>query len=153
MMQKKLTDKPQSNKATDASAPEASPYTIGDPGAFAQNMVRVGMQSQRLVADFVKRQAAKAGSEPLDPLNLTGTFSSFLRAMAENPAQMVEAQFELWHNFLGLWESTARRMLGGENAPVVQPKAGDKRFKDKDWQENQIFDFIKQSYLLTANWI
>jgi polyhydroxyalkanoate synthase len=73
--------------------------------------------------------------------------------MAENPAQFVEAQFELWHNFLGLWESAARKMLGGQSEPVVQPKAGDKRFKDKDWQENQIFDFIKQSYLLTANWI
>ena len=152
-MQKKLSDKPQSSKATDAPAPEASPYALVDPRAFAQNMVRVGMQSQRLIADFVKRQAAKTGSEPLDPLNLTGTFSSFLRAMAENPAQLVEAQFELWHNFLGLWESTARKMLGGESSPVVQPKAGDKRFKDRDWQENQIFDFIKQSYLLTANWI
>ncbi|HSZ74724.1 MAG TPA: class I poly(R)-hydroxyalkanoic acid synthase, partial [Rhizomicrobium sp.] len=38
-------------------------------------------------------------------------------------------------------------------APLVQPASGDKRFKDKDWQENQIFDFIKQSYLLTANWL
>ena len=44
-------------------------------------------------------------------------------------------------------------MLGGEAEPVVVPRAGDKRFRDKDWQENQIFDFIKQSYLLTANWM
>jgi polyhydroxyalkanoate synthase len=153
-MQKKLADKPQSTKTPEAQADrEARPYTIADPGVFAQNMVRVGMQSQRLIGDFMKRHAAKAGSEPFDPLNLTGTFSTFLRAMAGNPAQFVEAQFALWHDFLGLWESTARKMLGGQSAPVVQPKAGDKRFKDKDWQENQIFDFIKQSYLLTANWI
>ena len=38
-------------------------------------------------------------------------------------------------------------------SPVVAPASGDKRFKDKDWQENQVFDFIKQSYLLTANWM
>ena len=36
---------------------------------------------------------------------------------------------------------------------MVAPAAGDKRFKDRDWQENQVFDFIKQSYLLTANWM
>jgi polyhydroxyalkanoate synthase len=36
---------------------------------------------------------------------------------------------------------------------VVAPAPGDKRFRDKDWQENQVFDFIKQSYLLTANWL
>ena len=78
---------------------------------------------------------------------------SLARAMAANPAAIVEAQFELWRDFMGLWESTARRMLGGESAPVVSPNPGDKRFKDKDWQENQVFDFIKQSYLLTANWL
>src|SRR4029077_14468975 len=90
---------------------------------------------------------------PLDPLNLTNTFMSLAKAMAANPAALVEAQFELWRDFMGLWESTARRMLGGDGTPVVSPKPGDKRFKDKDWQENQVFDFIKQSYLLTANWM
>jgi polyhydroxyalkanoate synthase len=54
---------------------------------------------------------------------------------------------------MGLWERTTTRMLGGESKPVVAPAAGDKRFKDKDWEENQVFDFIKQSYLLTANWM
>ena len=54
---------------------------------------------------------------------------------------------------MGLWERTARRMMGGEAEAIVAPVPGDKRFKDKDWQENQIFDFIKQSYLLTANWL
>src|SRR4029077_17753727 len=90
---------------------------------------------------------------PLDPLNLTNTFMSLAKAMAANPGAIVEAQFELWRDFMGLWESTARRMLGGDEAPVISPKPGDKRFRDKDWQENQIFDFIKQSYLLTANWL
>jgi polyhydroxyalkanoate synthase len=70
-----------------------------------------------------------------------------------DPAVMMEAQFDLWHEYMGLWERTARRMMGGEVEPMVSPLAGDKRFKDKDWQENQVFDFIKQSYLLTANWL
>jgi polyhydroxyalkanoate synthase len=43
-------------------------------------------------------------------------------------------------------------MLGGTTArPVVQPAEGDRRFRDPEWQQNDIFDFIKQSYLLTAN--
>src|SRR6185369_8119980 len=55
--------------------------------------------------------------------------------------------------WMTLWENTARRMLGETVQPIVEPRPGDKRFKDKDWQDNQIFDFIKQSYLLTANWM
>jgi polyhydroxyalkanoate synthase len=152
-MQQKVND-PQKPARPEPAAPEAtSPYLLGDPGQFAQNMMRVGVQSQKLLADFLKRQAGKSGPEPFDPLNITGAFTALVRGMAENPAQIVEAQFELWRGFLTLWESTARKMLGGESEPVVVPGAGDKRFKDKDWQENQVFDFIKQSYLLTANWI
>ena len=44
--------------------------------------------------------------------------------------------------------------VGAEDAaPVVQPERGDKRFKDPAWHENQTFDFLKQSYLLTSRWI
>ncbi|HTQ15137.1 MAG TPA: class I poly(R)-hydroxyalkanoic acid synthase [Rhizomicrobium sp.] len=129
-------------------------YKIGDPGMFARNMVRVGMQSQRLLGDFIKRQSSKAGgNQPLDPLNLGGTFMDLLKGMAADPAAMWEAQFQLWRDYMSLWERTARRMMGGDAEPVVAPAPGDKRFRDKDWQDNQVFDFIKQSYLLTANWM
>ena len=145
--------KEQAAKADAAPASVENPYAVADPALFAQNMIKVGVQSQRLIADFLKRQMTKAGSEPLDPLNLRGTFSAFLRAMTQNPVPLIEAQFEFWKSAMGLWESTARRMLGENGAPSVEPKAWDRRFKDREWQENQVFDFIKQSYLLTANWI
>jgi polyhydroxyalkanoate synthase len=149
-MQKKLDE---TTKPAGSQAEPTMNYAIADPAQFAQNMVRVGLQSQRLLADFMKRHSEKSANEPLDPLNLTGTFMSLARAMAANPGAIMEAQFQLWRDFMGLWESTARRMLGGESTPVVSPGPGDKRFKDKDWNENHLFDFIKQSYLLTANWL
>jgi polyhydroxyalkanoate synthase subunit PhaC len=138
-------------KSGDSAAQED--YQIGDPGEFARNMVRVGIQSQRLLGDFMKRQSEKVGNEPLDPLNITGTFMELVRGMVADPAVIMEAQFGLWRDYMGLWERTARRMMGGDASPLVAPAPSDKRFKDKDWQENQIFDFIKQSYLLTANWL
>jgi polyhydroxyalkanoate synthase len=139
------TDKPP--------VPEANEFVPTDAGEFARNMMRVGQQSQRLLADFARRQAEKIGShEPLDPLNITTAFMELARAMAANPAVLVDASFALWRDYMTLWENTARRMMGDETVkPVIAPRPGDKRFRDKDWQENQIFDFIKQSYLLTAN--
>ncbi|MFL5238621.1 MAG: class I poly(R)-hydroxyalkanoic acid synthase [Rhizomicrobium sp.] len=141
------------NAAAPAPAPSGK-YQIGDPGAFARNMVEVGIQSQRLLSDFVSRQAGKFGTnQPLDPLNVTGAFTDLLRGIIADPAVIVEAQFQLWRDYMGLWERTARRMFGGDAEPMVAPAPGDKRFRDRDWQENQVFDFIKQSYLLTANWM
>ena len=68
-------------------APETPAYKIGDPGAFARNMVQVGIRSQQLLADFLRRQASKAGSgEPMDPLNIGGAFSQLLRGMVADPA-------------------------------------------------------------------
>jgi polyhydroxyalkanoate synthase len=51
---------------------------------------------------------------------------------------------------MNLWQSTAQRMLGQSVDPVVSPERGDRRFKDEAWAENAIFDFIRQSYLLSA---
>jgi polyhydroxyalkanoate synthase len=137
-----------------AESPLADAYKIGDPGTFARNMVQVGIQSQQLLGDFLRRQTAKAGNgEPLDPLNITSAFTELLRSMVADPSAIMEAQFQLWNDYMGLWERTARKMMGGEVEPMVAPAKGDKRFLDRDWQENQIFDFIKQSYLLTSNWM
>jgi poly[(R)-3-hydroxyalkanoate] polymerase subunit PhaC len=141
-------------KKTQPETADERGYKIGDPGEFARNMVKVGAQSQQLLRDFARRQAAKSRSgAPMDPLNLTGAFLELLRGMVADPAVMMEAQFQLWRDYMNLWDRAARRMMGGEVEPVIAPASGDKRFKDKDWQENQVFDFIKQSYLLTANWM
>ncbi len=133
----------------------AAEYRIQNPVEFSRNMVKVAAQSQRLVTDFMKAQAKSKpnGGGSSDPLNLGQTFVDFLGQAMRNPTHFVEANVKLWQDYLNLWQHTARRMLGEDAAPVIEPSAGDKRFKDKDWSENQVFDFIKQSYLLSARWL
>src|SRR3546814_1087951 len=56
-------------------------------------------------------------------------------------------------DYMRLCQSTAQRMLGQEADPVATPDKGDRRFKNPEWDENELFDFVKQSYLLTARWM
>ena len=155
------SSKPKAAKrAPEAKTAAASPeppghdgYHIADPAEFASNMMRVGAQSQKLIGDFLKRQRNRGGDQTFDPLNLAGAFSELVKGLSANPAAVVEAQMQLWHDYMQLWERTARQAMGGTVEPMVTPATGDKRFRDKDWEENQVFDFIKQSYLLTANWL
>jgi polyhydroxyalkanoate synthase len=136
-----------------AAGESTSSYRISDTGEFARNMGRVAMQGSRLVADFVNRQAGRAGSGTLDPLNVSGAFLEFLRHVAADPRHFAEAQFELWRDYATLWGRAAQRLMGQTVQPVVLPPPGDRRFRHSDWEDNQVFDFIKQSYLLTANWL
>ena len=59
----------------------------------------------------------------------------------------------LWRDYMTLWQNTTRRMLGEAAEPVIRSDPKDKRFADPAWQQNEIFDFIKQSYLLSARYI
>ena len=65
----------------------------------------------------------------------------------------MRAQGDLFAKYLELWQTTARRASGETSEPVVSPAKGDKRFNDPDWSDNPVFDVIKQSYLLTANFL
>ncbi len=73
--------------------------------------------------------------------------------MMADPTRLVQAQLSLWNDYMTLWQRTAQRFLGGETEPMVEPPSGDRRFKDAAWTDNTLFDFIKQSYLLTARWM
>jgi polyhydroxyalkanoate synthase subunit PhaC len=73
--------------------------------------------------------------------------------LAAQPDRLVRAQADLFQRYLELWQSAARKAAGETVEPVVTPGKGDKRFNDPDWAENPVFDVIKQSYLLTSNWL
>ena len=126
-------------------------YRVGDPAEFGRNMARVAVRSRDLLSAFVRAQAARSGREPLDPLNVTGAYYSLFKDMAANPGRVLNAQVGFWKDYMTLVQRSAERAMGRTVEPVVTPAPTDRRFRDKDWQENQIFDFIKQSYLLAVN--
>ncbi|WP_119678258.1 PHA/PHB synthase family protein [Indioceanicola profundi] len=126
---------------------------IPDPVEMSRAMTRIAEQSQRLVTEFLSRQAADGEAGSPDPLNIGNAFLEMTARMMADPAKLMQAQFTLWQDYLTLWQRTTQRLLGGEAEPVIRPSKEDRRFKDQAWDENTLFDFIKQSYLLTARWM
>ncbi|MBT3533781.1 MAG: class I poly(R)-hydroxyalkanoic acid synthase [Rhodospirillaceae bacterium] len=120
---------------------------------FSENMIKVAEQSQRLVNDFLQQQAKDGGQIDTDPMNIGSAFMELTAKMMADPAKMAEAQMALWQDYMQLWQNAAKGMLGQGAEPVITPEKGDKRFRADDWENNQIFDFIKQTYLLTSRWV
>ncbi|HLJ22056.1 MAG TPA: class I poly(R)-hydroxyalkanoic acid synthase [Stellaceae bacterium] len=125
---------------------------IPDPIQLSRDLAEIAERSQRLVLDFLQRQPSD-GIGMADPLNVGQAFLEMTQRLMADPARLVQAQFSLWQDYLKLWQSTTQRMMGGPAEPVIEPAAADRRFKDEAWTENAVFDYIKQSYLLTARWM
>ncbi len=113
-------------------------------------------KSRSLVEDFLARHHELAngnGGPGMDGRQLGNTFLELLQRWVSQPGDLFNHQFELWHDYMRLWQGTAQRMMGQEVEPVIAPDRADRRFKDPAWNENPLFDFIKQSYLLSARFM
>lgn len=126
-----------------------------DPAVYARTMADIGTRAQRLVGEWLQRQSANPGpdSPVFDPLNIGSAFMEMAARLAANPARLIEAQMGFWQDYTTLWQHSARRMMGIETSPVVPPDPRDKRFADEGWKTSEVFDFIRQSYLLSARFV
>lgn len=158
--------KPEAAAAPEAKpSPEAAPekaaaeapreYVIPDLGRLAINLLHAANLGQKAARLMMKNEdAASDLNHTLHDLQRVGkTLMEVAASYMRNPVKIVEAQASLFEGYLNLMTSMTRRLFGEEVAPVAEPSRSDKRFRDPDWQENLIFDLIKQSYLLTSKWM
>ena len=136
---------------------EASSNTAERSRRMAEHMAELAERSRRLVAEFLERQGEEAaggeGAGMADPLAIGAAFFEMTQRMMADPARLWEAQAALWTDYLQLWQETAQRLVGRDATPVIKAAPDDRRFRDPAWSESALFDFIKQSYLLTARWL
>ncbi len=131
-------------------------FRLPDPAALGRSMADIAERSQRLVGDWLERQSKTDLAEfgpPADPLNIGGAFLEMTARLMANPTRLVQAQLGFWQDYMTLWQNTTRRMLGLDAGPVIEADPRDKRFRDEAWQHHEVFDFIKQSYLLSARYV
>jgi polyhydroxyalkanoate synthase len=136
--------------------PTKEPAKVGnvDLEALSHNLARLIEEGGKALAAYLKpREEGKIKGDLAD--DLTDAVKSVGRVAEywmSDPARALEVQASLGRAYLDLWASTVKRMAGEHTAPVAAPDPKDKRFADPDWSQNQFFDFLKQAYLLTAQW-
>jgi polyhydroxyalkanoate synthase len=118
-----------------------------------QVLGEIAENAQRLMHGAATQHCAVNGAPSPDPLNLRSTILELTARIMADPASMLQAQLSLWHDHLKLWQNTGQRLLGQAVDPLVTPDLTDRRFRDPAWDDHAVFDFIKQSYLLTSRWL
>ena len=137
------------------NGPGSDGYKLRDPGEFAKNFAQLLHEGGKVVSSLAQRpESANSGS--YSSSSESGEAAKVLGAVAgqwfNQPAKLMGAHVKLAQTYTDLWAQTVRRMLGEEVEPLAEPGLGDGRFRDSDWSERQFFDFVKQAYLLTADW-
>ena len=131
--------------------PETTAFRLADPEELGRTMADIAQRSQRIVQEWLRRQG-ETTPHP-DPLNIGSAFFEMTARLIANPVRLMHAQLGFWQDYMTLWQNTTRRILGIESKPVIEPSPSDRRFKHEDWNANEVFDFIKQSYLLSARFV
>ena len=120
---------------------------------LSANLARAALTAQGAIAEAALRQAERPAALQPDPFHVAPALTDVMGRLASQPDRLVRAQADLFQRYLELWQSAARRASGEPVEPAVGPAKGDKRFMDPEWSDNPVFDVIKQSYLVTSNWL
>ena len=126
-------------------------FKVPDAAVLGRGMADIAERSQRLVGEWLQRMPKE--EKGADPMNIGGAFMEMTAKLMNNPAHLMQAQMGLWRDYMSLWQNTAQRVMGMEAKPVIDSPPGDRRFKDAAWKDTEVFDFIKQSYLLSARYV
>jgi len=142
------------NRDTVQARPAApSPYDM-NMEALAKNVAQLIEEGGRAAAAYLRPR--EGGTRKMDYSNEIADVVTTLGQVAEywyaDPQRTVEMQTRLGKSFLDLFASASLRLVGEPTDPVAKPDPRDKRFSDPEWSSNQYFDFLKQAYLLTADW-
>ncbi len=116
------------------------------------NLAKAAMTAQSALAKTVFKQPDAGNGPAMDPFQIGPAMTEVMGSLAQKPDKLVEAQTQLMNGYIKLWADTSRRALGVEQ-PAGGGKPADKRFADPRWEQNLVFDVMRQSYLLSSNWI
>lgn len=137
-----------------------APDTRAAPADVMEQQQRLGEtwqdfaeRGQRIVQAFLERQTNSTSYPVPDPVVIGKAFMEFARQAMSDPETLTKAQAVMWQQYTQLWSNTVRRLSGEQVAAVIEPQKGDNRFRDAAWDEEAVFDFIKQSYLLASDWM
>jgi polyhydroxyalkanoate synthase subunit PhaC len=134
--------------------PTPGPAGNVDIEAISRNVARLIEEGGKALAAYMKpREEGKIKGEIAE--DITDAVKSIGRVAEywmSDPRRALELQTTLGRAYLDLWAGAVKRMAGEQTEPVAAPDPRDKRFADPEWSQNQFFDFLKQAYLLTAQW-
>jgi len=109
-----------------------------------QQMLRFGQTMVQNFFDVVARQHAAMQDS-------SGAAAQRL-PLPENE-ELARMQQAFAERHVALWSSLLQGPPDGGREPIIVPEPGDRRFSAPEWKESPVFDYVRQAYLLNAEFL
>lgn len=113
-----------------------------------QNLLKLAEEYNVAYQDMLKKQQEMMSSAAMR--EFTNAFFNISGKMLENPEELIRQQAEIGSEYLKIWGNVLSRSMGEKKPSLYEADHKDRRFRDPTWDENFVFDFLKQSYLMTS---
>jgi polyhydroxyalkanoate synthase len=133
---------------------DGAPLSAVDIEQFSRNVARMVEEGGKALAAYLKprEDGALKTDAAEDVSDAVKTLARVAEYWLVDPQRALGLQTSLGSAYLDLWASAVKRMAGEAAEPAAKADPRDRRFADPEWSSNQFFDFLKQAYLLTAQW-
>jgi len=122
-----------------------------NPEELAKVYREVAERAAKVLGEFARKHPQLGALS--DELGIAKAYMDLYGRMLANPMALAAASMSMWFDYAQLWRSSWMKLLGQDVKPVAMPAKGDSRFKDDEWSNNFLFDYIKQSYLIASRHI
>jgi polyhydroxyalkanoate synthase len=131
----------QDTRQAAATPPAAPPLPTLEE---MQHWTWVMGRAQQMMLEHVAKQAGEVKAP--DPQAFTQMWAGL--GTLPDPAKLAQQQVDMWTQGMAIWQ----RALGMEapRTEIAEKADKDKRFNAPQWQQNPLFDMIRQSYLLIS---
>ncbi len=110
----------------------------------------VTWKTRSQLADFLGKNTNINDAQLSAMLDMVGAYKSIVEQLTLHPVRTAGKEVELLKSHVSLLRNSLGRAFGIESESVIEPERGDRRFNDKEWKDNVIFDYLKQAYLLNS---
>ena len=124
------------------------PKKVMDPIQLSLSLGEIAVRSHRLMVDFLTRRPELGGLG--DPAGIGQAFLQLTAKMIADPMSIAQMQLELWTDHMKLWQRTTERLFDLTGKSDQRAAATDRRFQHPAWTEHALFNYIKQSYVISA---
>jgi polyhydroxyalkanoate synthase len=129
-----------------------APATAQGSEDVARVFAEIALRSKHLIETRLAA-ASHGGEEVQDQFGVGKAFTELAGKLMSDPFKLAETSLRMWQDYFSLWQNTMRKAAGDEVPATAEPGKSDGRFKSELWQNNLVFDYIKQSYLIAAQHI